>query len=101
MYNHILYPNDPIETFNSEGNYKQVHIHFGYGYLKPILNEIGVHEEEPVIAVYDNFAVGPIRILHDENGRTIRFEWLKTNLHGLEEEFVEFAEDFQRAFLSY
>lgn len=99
LYNHILYPKDPIATFNSEGNYKRVHILFGYGYLKPILKELGKYEEEPVIAVYDNFAVGPIGELHKENGQKQRFEWLKNSLHFTEEDFGEHVEGFQRSIL--
>lgn len=52
-----------------------------------------------IIAVYDNFAVGPLRKLHDENGRITRFEWLKTNLQGFKDEFDEIAEGVQRALM--
>ncbi|MEH7304569.1 DUF1835 domain-containing protein [Neobacillus drentensis] len=97
IYNHILYPKDPIKTFTSEGNYQKVHITFGYEYLKPILKEMGIYDEEPIIAVHDNFAVGPIIKLHDESGQKTRYEWIKNSLRGLEEELDQYIEEIQIA----
>ena len=99
IYNHILYPKDPITTFNSEGNYQKVHITFGYQYLKPILKEMEIHEEEPIISIHDNFAVAPITNLHTESGQKTRYEWIKSSLRGLEEEVDEYIEEIQKAFI--
>ncbi|WP_081825412.1 DUF1835 domain-containing protein [Bacillus sp. UNC41MFS5] len=99
IYNHILYPQDPITTFDREGNYQKVHITFGYQYLKPILKEMGIHKEEPVISIHDNFAVAPITNLHNESGQQKRYEWIKSSLRGLEEEVEEYIEEIQKAFI--
>nr|WP_144554918.1 DUF1835 domain-containing protein [Bacillus sp. X1(2014)] len=99
IYNHILYPKDPITTFTSEGNYQKVHITFGYQYLKPILKEMGIHEEEPIISIHDNFAVAPITNLHTESSQKTRYEWIKSSLRGLEEEVDEYIEEIQKAYL--
>ena len=99
IYNHILYPKDPITTFNSEGSYQKVHITFGYQFLKPILKEMGIHEEEPIISIHDNFAVAPIMNLHNEDGQKTRYEWIKSSLRGLEEEMDEYIEEVQKAFI--
>ncbi|MGG1675694.1 DUF1835 domain-containing protein [Neobacillus sp. NRS-1170] len=101
IYEYILNPEKPVDPLEilKEENIKKVHILFGYGYLKSILKEMGFDKEEPVITFQDNFAVGPIKKLHEENGNKTRFEWTKNSFHNHEEEFEEYYEIFQRAII--
>ncbi|WP_084798012.1 DUF1835 domain-containing protein [Neobacillus mesonae] len=92
FYNHILYPQDPNENIFDKGDYKKVHINFGYPYLRHTLKEINLHEEEFIVTFEDNFAVAPIGNLETEKGQRERFEWIKNNL----EETEKFSEKLQR-----
>ncbi len=96
IYNHILYPEDPNENIFDKGNYKKVHITFGYPYLRQTLKELNLHEEEFIVTFDDNFAVAPIGNLETENGQRERFEWIKNNLERNEEETENYIDKLQR-----
>jgi hypothetical protein len=97
IYNHILNPQDHNENIFDKGNYKKVHITFGYPYLRPTLKELNSHEEEFIITFDDNFAVAPIGNLETENGQRERFEWIKNNLQRNEEETENYCNKLQIA----
>lgn len=98
IYNHILYPEDPNDLFE-KGNYKKVHITFGYPYLRQPLKELNLHEEEFIITFDENFAVGPIDKLDEDSGQKTRYHWLKQNLYHSDEEFDEYFQNAQRAII--
>ncbi|MFP5108674.1 DUF1835 domain-containing protein [Neobacillus sp. C211] len=96
FYNHILYPQDPNENIFDKGDYKKVHINFGYPFLRHTLKEINLHEEEFIVTFEDNFAVAPLGNLDTENGQRERFKWIKNNLERIEEETENFCDKLQR-----
>jgi hypothetical protein len=80
IYNEILYPKVTEPDTFKEGNYKKVHIQFGYPFLRQTIKEFNLLKEEFIIAFHDNFSIGPIYSLDTEKGQTERFHWLKNNL---------------------
>ncbi|WP_338779129.1 DUF1835 domain-containing protein [Metabacillus sp. FJAT-52054] len=94
IYNDILNPEEPKETITfDKGNYKKVHVIFGYSYLRQVLKELNVLEEDFIITFFDNFAVAPIRNLETENGQKERFDWIKNNFHDEETEvYVDYLQ---------
>ena len=96
IYDQILYPEDSNPNDDQYRNYKKVHINFGYPYLRHALNELNIHKEEVVISFSDNFAIGPLGNLDDENGQIARHHWLKQNIKTIEE-FEDYLEEFQSA----
>ncbi|WML58539.1 DUF1835 domain-containing protein [Neobacillus sp. PS2-9] len=97
IYHYILNPIELIEDRFENGNYKKVHILFGYPYLRPALNELKLHEEELILTFYDNFAVGPLANLETVTGQRKRLEWIKSNLEDEEGEADKYLDDLQRA----
>ncbi len=97
IYNHIINPEDHNTINFDKGNYKKVHILFGYPFLKQTLKELNLHEEEFIITCHENFAVGPIGKLDKESGQKTRYHWLKQNLYHTDEEFDEYFQNVQRA----
>jgi hypothetical protein len=95
IYNEILNPKDPNENTFDKGNYKKVHLQFGYPYLRQALKELNSLEEEFIITFHDNFAIAPICNLDTEKGQKERFDWLKNNLPN-EYEIENDLESFQR-----
>jgi hypothetical protein len=95
IYNEILYPKDPNQNPFDKGNYKEVHIQFGYQYLRQPLNELNLLEEDFIIAFHDNYAIAPIGSLDTEKGQTDRFDWLKNN-ESDEYEIGNYQESFKR-----
>jgi hypothetical protein len=96
IYNYILYPEYLNENIFDKGNYKKVHITFGYPYLRQTLKELNLHEEEFIVTFDDNFAVAPIGNLETEIGQRERFEWIKNNLERDEEETKNYCDKLQR-----
>ncbi|MBT2700887.1 DUF1835 domain-containing protein [Bacillus sp. ISL-40] len=96
IYNYILYPEYLNENIFDKGNYKKVHITFGYPYLRQTLKELNLHEEEFIVTFNDNFAVAPIGNLETENGLRERFVWIKSNLERDEEETKNYCDKLQR-----
>jgi hypothetical protein len=95
IYNEILNQKEPNENTFDKGNYKKVHINFGYPYLRHILKELNLHEEEFIMTFYDNFAIAPIGNLDTEKGQKERFDWIKNNLPD-EFEIENYLESLQR-----
>ena len=95
FYNEILNPKDPNENTFEKGNYKKVHIQFGYPYLRQILKELNLLDEEFIITFHDNFAIAPIGNLDTEKGQIDRFDWVKNNFPD-EYEIENYLESFQR-----
>jgi len=80
IYNDILYSKDTNQNKFDEGNYKKVHIQFGYPYLRQFSKEKNLLEEDFTITFHDNFTIAPIGSLDTEKGQADRFDWLKKNL---------------------
>ena len=80
IFKEILYPKVTDPDPFGKGNYKKVHIQFGYPYLRQPLKELNLLEEEFIIAFHDNFSIAPIYSLDTEKGQTDRSDWLKHNL---------------------
>ncbi|MBT2724440.1 DUF1835 domain-containing protein [Bacillus sp. ISL-46] len=95
IYNEILYPKDTNQNQFDKGNYKKVHIQFGYPYLRQLLKELNLLEEDFTITFHDNFAIAPIGSLDTEKGQTYRFDWLKKNLSD-EYEIENYQESYPR-----
>ncbi|HHY73608.1 MAG TPA: DUF1835 domain-containing protein [Bacillus bacterium] len=80
-----------------ERNYQRVHILFGdspAGALKIVLKEMGVHQLEKVISFWDMFSIGPIMRLHEDNGKEIRFNWMKSVMNDEYEDFQDYQQGF-------
>ncbi|WP_342041934.1 DUF1835 domain-containing protein [Bacillus sp. OTU2372] len=95
IFNEILYPKVSDPDSFGKGNYKKVHIQFGYPYLRQPLKELNLLEEEFIIAFNENFSIAPVYSLDTEKGQTDRFDWLKNNLSN-EYEVEYYKENFPR-----
>ncbi|MDQ1002612.1 hypothetical protein QFZ28_003012 [Neobacillus niacini] len=95
IFNKILYPKVTEPDPFGKGNYKKVHIQFGYPYLRQPLKELNLLEEEFIIAFHDNFAIAPLYSIDTEKGQTDRFDWLQNNLSN-EYEVEFYKESFPR-----
>jgi hypothetical protein len=111
-YSHIEFVKDLEKTYETivdilkersemkeEGNFQMVHILFGdspAGALKVILKEMGIYQEEKVIAFWDMFSVGPVWELHDKSGEESRFDWMKSVMNDEYEDFQDYKQGFQQ-----
>jgi len=76
-----------------EREYKTIHIVCGESPAGSL--RVGLGRENKVIGFPDNFGEGPIFGLHDEIGRTHRYEWLRDHLNFLND-YME--EEYEKRF---
>ncbi|KRG11897.1 DUF1835 domain-containing protein [Lederbergia galactosidilytica] len=77
----------------TEMEYKTVHIVCGESTTGSL--KFGLEHGNKVIGFPDFFAAGPIWKLHEEEGRTHRYEWLRDHLN-IEDDFIE--KEYQKRF---
>ena len=87
------------QSISDQTQLQATHIVFGdsaSGSLKFALKE---QKKEKVIPFSDLFSIGPVWHLHDAQGITHRFEWLKKHLGMEEEELFNYERKFKRTLL--
>jgi hypothetical protein len=92
LYNSIPEPQANIEK---NTHYKTIHIVFSdspAGSLRIVLKEMGLQDEEKVIAFSDVFSVGPVWQLHEKAGLSNRYEWLKKHIN-MDDEILDSYQD--------
>ena len=101
-YNNLLeYQKNKANVQQSQ--YDTTHIVFGdspTGSLRMALKELGLHENEKIINFSDLFSIGPIWNLHDSQGITNRYEWLKTHINIDDEVLFNYENHFKRTLLN-
>jgi hypothetical protein len=96
MHKAVLTPTKQQQWEPSE-NCKQVHIVCGdsfAGSLKLAIKKLGRAGNDKVITFRDRYAIGPIRLLHEETGRMKRQEWFFDHINNNEDE-SDFEEEHQ------
>ncbi|TKC16165.1 DUF1835 domain-containing protein [Robertmurraya kyonggiensis] len=66
------------------------------GSLKWVFRELGIDRKEKVIDFCDTFSIGPIYQLEKEEGRKLRFEWMKKWLNNENDELSELEQRFEK-----
>ncbi|MBU8568588.1 DUF1835 domain-containing protein [Virgibacillus pantothenticus] len=80
-----------------DNTYHAVHILFSdstYGSLKQALKVLGLQDEEKIIAFSDLFSIGPMWRLHEQEGLSYRYEWLKNHINFDDEYIDEYEYNF-------
>ena len=96
--------NDLLEYKKNQANaqhsqYDTTHIVFGdspTGSLKIALKKLGLNQKENIINFSDLFSIGPIWNLHDSQGITNRYDWLRTHINIDDEVLLNYEEHFNR-----
>ena len=96
--------NDLLEYKKNQANaqhsqYDTTHIVFGdspTGSLKIALKKLGLNQKENTINFSDLFSIGPIWNLHDSQGITNRYDWLRTHINIDDEVLLNYEEHFNR-----
>lgn len=100
--------NDLLEYKKNQASVKQqtqfhtTHIVFGdspAGSLKIALKELGLNQQEKIITFSDLFSIGPILNLHDSQGVTNRYEWLRTHINIDDEVLFNYEGQFKQTIL--
>ena len=80
-------------SVEQQTQFHTTHIVFGdspTGSLKIALKELGLHQQEKIISFSDLLSIGPVWNLHDSQGVTNRYEWLRTHLNIDEEVLLNY-----------
>ena len=94
--------NDLLEYQKNQANaqhshYDTTHIVFGdspTGSLKNALKKLGLDQKENIINFSDLFSIGPVWNLHDPQGITNRYDWLRTHINIDEEVLCNYVEQY-------
>ena len=90
------------QSIRRDTQYKIVHLVFGdspAGGLKLALKEMGVQDEEKVVPFSDIFSVGPVWRLHEKEGLSNRYEWLKNHINMDDEVLDYYQESFNQTLI--
>lgn len=68
-----------------------------WGSVKYVLKELGLHQKEEVLGFWENFSVGPIWLLHEEEGVKARFKWMENCISYEFDEYHDYTYKFHRA----
>lgn len=80
-----------------EENFQKVHILFGdsgAGSLRMALKKMKKNQLEKVISFWDIFSIGPIKRLHEDDGKGARFQWMKNVMNDEDGDFQEYQQGF-------
>ncbi|MGY3189420.1 DUF1835 domain-containing protein [Lysinibacillus sp. TE18511] len=101
-YNDLLEYKKNQESVEQHTQFHTTHIVFGdspTGSLKIALKELGLNQQEQIIAFSDLFSIGSIWNLHNSQGVANRYEWLKTHLNIDDEVLFSYQANFNRTIL--
>lgn len=101
-YNELLAYKKEQANNELHTQFHTTHIVFGdspTGSLKIALKKLGLDQQERIITFSDLFSIGPILHLHNAQGITNRFEWLRTNINIDEEVLFNYEDHFKRTLL--
>ncbi|MCR8853673.1 DUF1835 domain-containing protein [Lysinibacillus fusiformis] len=102
-YNSLLeYKKNQASAEQQHTQFRTTHIVFGdspTGSLKIALKELGLNQQEKIIAFSDLFSIGSILNLHNSHGVANRYEWLKTHLNADDEVLFRYQANFKSTIL--
>lgn len=102
-YNELLEYQKNQASVEQPTQFHTTHIVFGdspTGSLKIALKELGLNQQEKIIAFSDLFSIGSIWHLHDSQGVVNRYEWLRTHINIDDEILLNYEDNFNRTILN-
>lgn len=101
-YNDLLVYKKNQASVEQQTQFHSTHIVFGdspTGSLKIALKELALYQQEKIITFSDLFSIGSIWNLHDSQGVTNRYEWLRTHINIDDEVLFNYEENFKQTIL--
>jgi hypothetical protein len=98
LYDEILGIQDKKALWNPAPHCTHVHIVIGLsfaGSMKQALNGLGWSETHKVVALAENYAIGPLYNLDSLEGRKARSEWFRNNISEAFESYTDFEDEYQ------
>ncbi len=92
-----------MESVEQQTLFRATHIVFGdspTGSLKISLKELGVQQQEKILAFSDLFSIGPIWSLHDAQGIANRYQWLRTHINMDDEVLSNYEDVFKKTIVN-
>lgn len=102
LYNDLLEYKKYQASVEQQTQFHTTHIVFGdstTGSLKMALKKLDLNQQEKIITFSDLFSIGPIWNLHDLQGVTNRYEWLRTHINIDEEVLFNYEDNFKQTIL--
>jgi len=84
MYEELLISTNAIQQQLISPQCRHIHLAFGEssaGSLRYAIKKLGWDAHHQVIAFHDDFAIGPVWKMHEEQGRLNRREWLRNHIN--------------------
>lgn len=101
-YNDLLVYKKNQASAQQHTQFHTTHIVFGdspTGSLKVALKELGLHHQEQILTFSDIFSIGSIWNLHEPQGVTNRYEWLRTHINIDDEVLFNYEDHFKQTIL--
>ncbi|KGR89656.1 hypothetical protein CD30_16005 [Ureibacillus massiliensis 4400831 = CIP 108448 = CCUG 49529] len=102
-YNELLKYQKNQASVKQPTKFHTTHIVFGNsptGSLRIALKELGLNQQEKIIAFSDLFSIGSIWHLHDSQGIANRYEWLRTHINIDDEVLFDYKDHFKQTVIN-
>lgn len=99
LYDELMGLQDQRAVWTPTPTCTHVHIVIGdsfAGGMKQALSELGRKETHKLIALRENYAIGPITDLDSPEGREARGDWFRNNLTEAFDVYTEFGEEYRQ-----